>query len=149
MTVSVCITHEGSSATFSQTMFENQVSYVLENFQVDKIYIICEDEECPMLANNIFNKIPYQIISAYSSITETITYITPPTARNVVGDINLKTYNHPADNVCYVIGPNDGDMVSDIVGDKVFIETSSNLQMYNWVALAITLYDRDCKRGNS
>ena len=152
MTVSICITHEGTSGTFSRLNFENQWSYLFEIIVPDKIYIknaIIEDGECSWINDPIFTTVPYSLITDYSEITESITYLTSENSTLMPGEINLKDYVHPVSNVCYAFGANDSNLVSDVIGDKVYIETSNDWQYYNWNVASILFYDRRVKNGAS
>jgi len=146
--ISIALTHEKDSPTFSQQMLENQWSYLFEIVVPDKIYILClHDHEDSWLNDPSINS-KYQLITSYDEITEPLTYITPTNARSLPGETSLVSYTHP-ETACYVFGPNDSDLTSSTPGDKVYIPQSADWQYYNWVAAAITFYDRLAKNGNT
>ena len=133
---------------YTEIEFErNQWDYVLSNFRPDKIFI----------QGNYFTGIQLskttadaEIISDISELPKNMSLVVmaPKHGRYVAGEISLDKYEHPLDAI-YYFGPNsrfnEKETFENIKCDKVYIPTSSPDDMYNYVAYAVTAYDRFLK----
>ena len=68
-----------------------------------------------------------------------------------INGINLRDLKHPKDNVSYIFGRTEDDLIEhfDFNNDlAVYIDTDKPTDMFGHVALGITLYDRKNKNGH-
>ena len=76
--------------------------------------------------------------------------LTPKVGYNVQGTVPLTQFDHP-EEACYVFGADhkhlDLAMLPRTPNHLVYIPLTGYQEMYSWVACAITLYDREVKRG--
>ena len=126
---------------------QNQWDYVLSNFKPDEIFIL-NPEEKELPKTNVFGK--GRIIKSLEELKEyNIIFLAPEHGRYIQGKTNIFDLKHP-ENAAYVVGSNHVYPTTDNYFDKyikhyVFIPTDTKDDMYNWVAMAIILYDRKLK----
>lgn len=125
-----------------------QWNYVFVNWNIDKFYFYLpttfpENENWHTGWPLVEKTCVY--INSYSDITESLVYITPKTSSTMVGETNIKDFTHPND-CCYVFGDNNSGIRSDLPGNKIYIDTISEL--FCWQSATITLFDRMCKNAN-
>lgn len=135
--------------------FQDQWDYVLNNFQVDELYVkikepFTDDNEPPI--SKAFKNAKY--ILSYSELPkEDVVLISPANAYQLNGETNLETFTH-SDNCIYLFGADEGRLTNEDVSelnivDKVYVETSNDLHMFSFVAGAVVLYDKKLKYGQS
>ena len=126
-------------------MEENQFDYVLCNFKPDKLFI---REAAGFSASSNVMKAAEKIQTA-SELPDDVPLIffAPIHSEHWKPDVSLLDFEHP-ENATYMFGPNNRNttLEDDFGGRKpdkiVYIPTDTTDDMYNWVSIAIALWDR-------
>jgi hypothetical protein len=133
--------------------FQNQWDYVLLNFGIEKVYVYVGDIEHFDISNDRWLKyhrptknIGFTLINSYSEIVEDRVFLNSLNSETMPGIINIENYKHP-ENACYIFGSDSGMFYSDLAGERVYIPSCSDLDMYSWVAAATVFYDRKLKNN--
>lgn len=131
---------------------QNDFDYLLSNFQVDEIFVICPNGEPLPDASNVVGQgtrieYMYDLPQDYTHVL-----LTPQNGYEYKGNESLVSFVHPAGDVVYIVGSNHVHTTSDLEFGKdpdhlVYIPTDTADNMFNYVALAICLYDRKVKNG--
>ena len=123
-------------------------SYVLSHWQPDEIYVLGGNLE---LDTKAFDNAK-RILSADELPKGcALCIFSPQDARYFKGDESLTEFEHPKDAI-YMFGSNKKNLSEDEMGYRlpdrsVYIPTDTHHEMYDFVAAAVVLYDRQVKHG--
>ena len=135
----VCIPHP------RRDWWRNQWEYLFTHFAPDRIWILGSPEGARYHAN----------VERITTIVELppkvpVVLLASRGGRYLAGDESLVDFQHP-ENAIYLFGWDDGNVspvdIDKTVAHKVFVPTADHVEMYSWIAGAITFYDRAVKRG--
>lgn len=130
-----------------QPLYELEVNhwdYLFNTFLVDRIYVVGDKLPKTKVLGNA------TLIRSYKELPQDETHVllAPPNGEYVSGNESLKDFQHPTDCI-YIVGANDALLnLSEFEKEPehlVFIEGDDVADLYNYLALGITLYDRKVK----
>ena len=77
--------------------------------------------------------------------------VQPLHGKNVQGEVDLKSFDHPKGDVLYIFGPDNGHLDTAPTCDaKVYIaQVKQSVTLWSHQAAAIVLHDRMTKNGDS
>jgi len=134
----VCIPHP------EKDMWLNQWEYLFTHFVPDRIWVLHAPDDAS------YNATVDHIDSIQELPSVPVVLMASLGGRYIVGNESLFSFQHPADAI-YLFGFDNGNFspvgVDDLVADKVYVPTANHVEMYSWIAGAITFYDRAVKRG--
>ena len=130
-------------ACFPDAQSWDQLSYALLHFKPATVYAFNEAGGSVFAAATL--------ITSLDEVPGTLVLLAPTNSVHYPGTVPLDTFEHP-ESATYVFGPNDENLLPEHVGSatldaRVHIPTDTDDQMWNWTALAVTLYDRRVKSG--
>jgi len=132
-----------------QPEWHNQWSYILNHFSPQNLYIVGNEDDIQRGYISFANAIQ---INHLSELPDTsLVLMQPVTAQHIIPDTNLIQFIHP-DSCTYIFGADNSFMAqmcidTCTIDHKVYIPTDNELEMYSWIAGALTLYDRKVKNG--
>lgn len=123
-----------------------QWEYVLSHWRPDILYWL-GSHPIPEASNTLERARR----SDWRDLTHPLVVLAPRSGRYVQGKVSLAEFAHP-DDACYAFGSDAENLDPDAVRianpeHLVYIPTDTIDQMYAHVACAVTLWDRQVKRG--
>lgn len=135
-------------ANTGNSVFQNQWSYILENFAPDQVYLI-GGKHVGLNKDRPFKDA--QVITSAEDIKGETVLVSPYNARYIPGELNLVNFLHPKD-CTYIFGPDNAHLSAVEMGDarpdhSVFIDSARGTELYSFVAAGITLWHRTSQYG--
>ena len=125
--------------------WEQQWSYLLSHFKPRTIYVIGQ------LDRRVRPFSAYQSVKTAEDVPGPMVLMIPENGVNFPGETPLPEFVHP-DECCYMFGADNIHLSEDHLGarlpeHRVYIPTATKDTMYSFMAGAVTLWDREMKRG--